>query len=480
MGYDGIGEKAGEFIKAVQKVRKSTCHRVDEMTTAWALALIPIMLLFITSIMVRSHCGTWLQPGAYFSLVVMLYFSLPLIFAPNYYVWPGAMSWILVSVLAFLSGSMLLTYKHNSKSINDNYAGDPNLSIDSDKAKGDALGIHYFPGIRVVLIFSIILGTLSPILLLLFYGKSVGVFLSLKGIADVGSEFSALRYSGQYNPNLIIQVLLAFAYVSPILGGILMALKENKKQLALSLLSFLPSLLLFLTLGARAGLVISFALFISGYFACQVLVGRSSTYRLFSKNRLPVFLALILILLIVFSFGDIARKGQIPDVTAMSETAISARANVYMFGYVPAFSGWFQRAWAENEGPTFGVYTFGGIYELLGLRKVESNPRETIDISTGRSTNIYTTFRDFADDFSFAGSLLFLFIFGLIAGITYFKVGNGSFVLMPLLIAVYAFMSWQLTTIFKYRSIIIAFLVVQAYVIAIRIYQRRMQRQYES
>ena len=449
------------------------------MTTDWLLALIPMILLLIISIIVRSQCESWIHPSAYFLLVVMLYFLPPLVFAYNTYIWPGAMWWILASALAFLSGSMILTFSHGSKSINNTCAGFPDIDINSDQAKDEVLGISQFPRIELVLIVSIVLGVLSSILLLVFYGKGVDVYRSLQGIVGVGSESSILRYSSNYRPPLINQAMLTFAYVSPMLGGIIMALRENKKHLALSLLSFLPSLLTFLTETTKAAILFSFILFISGYFASQVLVGRSNNYRLFSRNRLPIFLAIILISLIILSFGDIARKGQIPTISEMIKAARSSRASATVFGHAPAFSLWFQRAWAGNEELTFGAGTFGGVYDFFGIKeKVNVNPEaENFYISGDKVTNIISIFGVLASDFSLAGSLLFLFIFGLVASISYFKVGKGSLMLMPLLIAVYAFMSMQLTSIFKYSTVIMAILVIQAYIISIRIFQRRAQPQ---
>lgn len=443
------------------------------MTTDWLLAIIPMILLFSISVIVSSHCRSWIHPGAYFPLVTTLYFLLPLIFATDTYIWPAAMWWILVSMLAFLSGSMLLTYKYGSKSIKNKYAGLPNVNIHSDQVKENALGIHRFPGLRPVLIFSIVLGIFSSILLLIVYGRSISVYLSLEGIAGVGSEASALRYSGEYHNTLPFVALLTFVNVSPILGGILMALRENKKQLALSLLSFLPAILGFLTTAMRAGILTTFILFISAYFACHVLSGRASDHRLFPRKRLLLSLALVLISLIVFSLGQMWRRGDIPTISGITKDIRSPVAIVYLFGHAPAFSQWLKTAWSENEEITFGASTFQGVCKMLGIMgKVNANPEDEIYIAGDKKTNIYSVFRRFAEDFSFAGSLLFLFLFGLLASIVYTKVGEGSLMLMPLLIAVYAFMGMQLTPIFRWSSVVAAFLVIQAYFIAIRLLQR--------
>ena len=443
------------------------------MTTGWILALIPMLLLLVVSIIVRSHCKSWIHPGAYFPLVVMLYFLLPLILAPDFYFPPGAMWWILASMMAFLSGSMILTYKHDSKSIKNNCTGLLSIDIDSDQVKDKVFGIHRFPSMKLVLIFSIALGLLYSILIVTLFGRSIGSFLSLEGLSDLGSELSVQRYSGGFLPSATVQVLLTFVYASPILGGMLMAVRENRKQLALSLLSFLPSLITFLAQTTRAAVLFAFILFLSGYFASQVFLGRSSNYRLFSRKRIPVYLAIILILLFAFAFGDINRVGKVPTISELNSALRSPRTDSYLFGHASAFSQWFQRAWSESENPRFGAATFGGVLTILGVRERVNTKAEAIYISSEGKTNIYSIFRRYAEDFSFAGSLLFLFIVGLIASIVYIKVGEGSLMLMPLLIAVYAFMGMQLTPIFRYSSIVAAFLVVQAYFIAIRLLQKK-------
>jgi oligosaccharide repeat unit polymerase len=450
------------------------------MTTAWLLSLIPMLLLLTISIVVRLHCRSWTQPGAYFCLAVMIYFLIPLIVAPDFYFSPGAMWWIFASVLVFLSGSMMPTYVPNRTSASRVYGGKDSIDKDTESIITHTSRTRLLPRIEWVLFISVILGVLSPILLLLIYGKSIGSFLSLKGIVDVGSEFSVLRYSGNYRTALLVQALLPFVYASPILGGMLFAVRNNKKQLVLVILAFSPPLLTFLTHTARAAILVSFVLFVAGYLACLALVGRSSNFRLFSKKKLPAYIAIVLVLLVALAFGDIARRGQILTFSGINDALRSPRAGSYIFGHAPAFSLWFKTAWNEKEEISYGTATFEGVFNALGLKgmvKVDSG--EEIAISSTARTNIYSMFRQFAQDFTFSGSLLFLFILGLIAGLLYNKVGNGSLLLMPLLIAVYALLGMQLTPIFRFTSTVIAILIIQVYVIAVWLFQRRAESQVE-
>lgn len=441
------------------------------MTSNWLLAIIPMFILLLISLFVRFHCKTWLQPAVYFPLFVMIYFFLPLLFVPDSFEWSGAMWWLLVSSLAFLSGALILTFKKGREwgviisqlySENDQY---PDQEIE------EMPEVYSFPFIVPVLITTIILGSLSSIVLMVAYGKSISALISLEGISGVGSEFSTLRYAGLYSPPLIVLVLLPFSYTCSVLGGILMAVRKTRKQLLMSLLSFLPSTLAFLIQTTKATILLSFILFISGYFACIVYIRKSEGYRIFTRKRLVLLPIIILTALLVFSFGDIARRGTTPTASGMMDALRSPRATSYIFGHAPAFSMWFQGAWGEREEPTFGQATFTGFTTIIGLGNKEiDNP--PIYVSANLRTNIYGVFRRFIEDFTFTGSLIFLFVFGITASFVYSKVAEGALLLLPVLAGIYAFIGMQITPIFRFTSTVIAFLLLQVYFFSIYFLRR--------
>lgn len=443
------------------------------MNADWLLAIIPMLLVLIIAIVVRSQCKSWINPSAYFTLAVILYFLLPFVLAPDFKFLPGGMWWILASVMAFLSGSMTLTYAHERKPIRGGLTDTSNVVDSAAPETCKAPAIHLFPFINMLLVISIILGTLSSILLLLLYGKSIGVFLSSEGLVGVGSEFSVLRYSGIHSPPIVVQILLPFSYTSPLLGGIIMAFGKNNKQRALSLLSFVPSLAILLIQTTKAAMMIAFILFISAYFAIQVLLGRKH-YRLFTRNTLLAFLAILLVAIPIYSFAMMARNNETPSISGFNESLRSPNVNTYLFGHASAFSQWFQKAWDQNIDPHFGAATFGGVLRIFGPRTYAELQTDTVSVSSnGTTTNIYSIYRVFIEDFSFAGSLLFLFIFGLLASFVYFKVGNGSLMLFPMLIAIYVLIGMQITSVFRFTSVVAAFFIIQVYVITAHLLQRR-------
>lgn len=444
------------------------------MITNWLLALIPLTVLVLIAFIARSYYGTWIHPGSFFVLFVSVFFIAPLVVAPDFYISPSSMWWVLTSTLAFLSGSIVMDHKYRTGLVHNNALHDSSNNIDLDNAVDKINDSYCFPFLKTILVTSIILGILSSIYLIIIFGKSISIYLSLEEIVSVGREFSVLRYSGDPFTYLITQMLLPFVYASPIFGGILLSVNNNNKEKFLSFCSLLPAVIVLVTQTTRAAILISLIMFFSGYIASQVLIGKNKNYRLFSKNRILTLLAIIIVVLLMSAFSNIARTGEIPTIDKIIKRSSNANVKVGILGHASAFSQWFEQNWNRDNKLMFGYMTFQGVYNLFGIEKSEMNDiADPVNVSFGKTTtNIYSIFRRFAEDYSFSGSLLFLFFLGIITVAVYQKVEKGSVIFMPLLIALYAIISLQITPIFRFTSTVIAMLIVQIYVIGVHYYKR--------
>lgn len=424
------------------------------MDLNWVVAALPMILLLLIAIFMRGICKNWLEPGAFFPLVVSVYFLAPIIIVPYYYVSPIALWWVFLSTLAFICGSLIVNLKSS-------------YITGCDKLKRVTISdniISLFPRLRTLTIFSTMLGCTAALAFILFFNRNIGTIFQLHQLMETGAEVSKLRYTGYYNPPVYLQLLLIFVYLSPMLGGIEFSVREKRVDILLSIASLIPSILIFLIHTTRAAAYIGIILWVASYFTVSVYALRGKGIRLFTKKKIIVFLSLALVILVLFLFGEIARKREIPSLEAFYETINLPRTRSTLFGHVTAYSVWFQDQLLEEVSPALGAFTFGGIFDTLGIRERRQGLYyERVSTEGYSTTNIYTIYRGFIEDFTMPGSLVFLFALGIFSSLLFLKVSSRHLVAVPFLILLYAFLSWPIVSILNYSSIIFAFIILIIY-----------------
>lgn len=428
------------------------------MSANTVLVVLSMAALLLVAVFSRIYFQSWLKPGAFFPLMVSLVFIPSLIFASSYYVYAGALLWVVVSVMCFSSGSMLVSLKYQSRLPK---------SLDEDSSNGryrNFKSSDILRSITPMLAVSIALGLLSSFLLIWFYGRSVTLFFSSKAIGEIGHNLSVIRYGGNGSPPLLSQILLAFVYSSPILGGVSYARGGARISRVLSILSLLPAFVVFLIQTTRAAPLFAVALWATSYFAYKVFLGRGVPVPLFTKRRALVLVVVLFSFVLISSIGPVFRTSEVPTAGNVISGIRSPDTTATLFGHVSAYSREFQEVWAENEKPTYGSITFAGIVELTASNS--NVPLKVWYFPDGTRTTIDTIFASLLKDFGYSGSLVFLFALGVISSLIYEKVSRGKFLLVPLLSALFLFVGLIIGSIFKYTTIILAFLIVQAYFVA--------------
>jgi oligosaccharide repeat unit polymerase len=111
----------------------------------------------------------------------------------------------------------------------------------------------------------------------------------------------------------------------------------------------------------------------------------------------------------------------------------------YLFGGVSAFSYWINNIYDWGHTPTLGKYSFSSLFGALGLAKREVGTYAFFApiASDGESSNLYTGFRSFIDDYTIMGACLFYLLAGSVIGSLTRRVVEGNkvqiLVLIPLL-----------------------------------------------
>jgi oligosaccharide repeat unit polymerase len=395
------------------------------------MVILSLALLFL-AVVGRRLQGSWIAPGAFFALVwfgvvVGTWIGAPLyvrvtkteIFDPaEYEVGTGAMAWVFVAALAVWVGSLI--------------GGGFKRTIVKPALATSSRSVT-LPNLRLAVVGSSALA--------LFY---VAILTWFSTVAP------ALR-----------GILLPFVYLSPVLGGLLMATGFGRGLLFLSALSLVPDLWMGLYLGpGRAQTLVGIMLWVIGYLSGRVLVEQGKVrlhfrYVLFGAAAIPL----------VFALGIWAQQARFERAGVSVEPEFNLyKTRHIFFGFLPAFSHWSEEYWHDPSKPRLGAITFSGQFDFLGV--FERPSFEDFEVDPGVFTNVYTFHREILEDFTLAGALIYVFLLGFLGGHSYRQVSRGSVRNLALLIIVYVFMAYSVVgSPFRFNSYLAAFLLAWAYLL---------------
>lgn len=414
--------------------------------------LIPLFFLILFTIFARLFSRSWFEPGVFFSLIWLFYTGLPILLAPNYYVWSGGVWWIFFSVFSLYVGSAIVIRYQEIK----NYLKG-NLSINKTSIE-KKINLS-LPGLRSLIIVSIFFGLLYSLIIIREQGENIALFFSLERIA----KFANIRYFGNFIPSLLSQVFLVGAYLAPILGGLLFANRKSKIDLFWSIFSLIPSFVIFLLHSTRFAVLVAGILWLSSYLALKIFLTRGRL-SLFSRKNILTILLILIFLPLLFSIGQALRRREVPTVQSLFKILSSASWRASVFGHLSVFSQWLKDFYSFPTLPTFGTKSLAGLFNLLGLSQRQPGLYEySYEVEPGGWTNIYTIFRQLIEDFTLPGSLLVLFIIGIIASWAYVNLVRGRIYSLPILVAFFSFTLLFIVNIFTNNSILFAWLILVLY-----------------
>ncbi len=422
------------------------------MTENWLLSLIPASLILLLALWVRKQQKSWLAPGAFFSLMWSLYTFLPLLVTMNYYVWHGAVWWIFLCVAAVYFGS-ILGLRIKSTTHSREILGKNNDPLTPPKV--------IFPLLPLFIVISSLLGFGSVIIMFLSSGHNFVDLFSLEPHVVVAEQLSLAQQNERYSIDRILRV---FIYAGGFFGGALFTQTTLGRKRILAFLPFIPAILFAFLLTTRAWVFYTAICWLGSYLSIRLML--YGQMRLFTRKHLLISSVAIPLLFIFFIAVQMLRKGKIG--WGLLPEILHNDLSVSFFGYLGAFSIWIKQA--KDVAVSLGVYTFAGVFNLLGLHKREMGLfTEYVEIADGRITNVYTMFRGLIQDFTFPGSLLILFLVGFIAGRAYARVASGNIRFVSILALFYAFTLWTpITSLFNYNTIIVGWGLFAVYLLFIR------------
>lgn len=204
-------------------------------------------------------------------------------------------------------------------------------------------------------------------------------------------------------------------------------------------LSMVAVLLLGMSQSGRAGiLVVLLQVIIVTYFK-NVLIFRKKASWFFLRKLLSP----ILLMFSIFFGGQFLREGfGAIDSEDLIRVLHSLRG--YLFGGVSAYSSWIQDSY-NMDSISFGRYSFSSLFAALGIyAQAPGIYDEYLSISSsGETSNVFTAYRSFIDDFSIVGACVFYFIAGITVGSIAFNFIRGKVNLILILIPVISWLAFS-------------------------------------
>jgi hypothetical protein len=407
---------------------------------------IPTMLLVALALFARISLGSWLSPGAFFPLFWSC-LVIPSLLVADYPVWDVALWWIVGSLLAFYLGSLLAAIAGRR------------LPIDRTGFSFSA-GSTGFPKLALAVVLLSVSGVV--------YGAYRDTYAPL--IMD--------------SPPAWFQLLLAGLYASPIFGGMLFASSRSRRDRVIGLMSTGPALFSAVAFLGRGPLLAGAYFWLGGYWSVRILL-IGGCVRLLTVRIVVASTALASALVVIgmgigtlrvigvaqqISLGD--RLQQYPEILRQADTNKEwAGFRHAVFSHVYAFSYYLEQALKAPRPLHYGMLTFAGPLELVGLR--ERSPYESFQPEPGVNSNVYSLFMPPIEDFGLVGSFLSFFGAGLIAGWGYSRVTQGDARFIPVLTMFYPHVMVIGGYFFSYNSMVLAHVYVGLYLASVGNPRRR-------
>jgi oligosaccharide repeat unit polymerase len=406
------------------------------VTVLAALALVALAIL------ARQIERSWLSPGAFYAGFWAALTVVTLVLAPELPVSGAGLWWIVLSTFYVVLGSWIAL----------RLGGRPAEASCRPTATQPALA-------RTVAVLSGV-GLLAPWFLLQSQGESLSVLFSASNLAQVGRDFSIARYAGSYTPPISVNVCIVAIYAAAMLGGCLLGQSSaSVRRRAVGLLPLIPVAGVTLVETAKAPLYITLVLLASGF-----LITRSGSARL-SWRALLLVIAVLAFVIPGSVLVNLNRYGgSVSNSLDVSQT--TDRIHNEALGSLPAFTYWFDHGAVLQQGQlAWGTSSFFGPSAILTSKpRISGVYSDYVTFPSGLTSNVYTLYRGLIEDFSLPGSLVVLFLFGLLARLAYVRAKAGGVLAATFLCAFYAVTLWGFViNVFGYDTVIGSLLVFLLY-----------------
>lgn len=354
---------------------------------------------------------TYLNPTTIFCIFWFFYTFFPLIIVSNLPINLFSIIFIFIAILFF--SISIFFFKWNIAYIKNQLKKQIGSNLFSNRF---IVNMNY-------LLFIIII----TCLLIDIYIQGFTIYDFIGNFFESSNRFMVKRYSDEIVSNPFSQISNILNYSLNILGGIIIGskIKNNKTNIKLIIINFMPAAIITLTQAAKGTILLSMVLFFSGILVSRIF---KNNLELTNKktNKIFVYASISLIVILLISF--LSRGLYELEGNDLFKT-LKYNIYSYAFGHLYAFSDWFSfylfSESSENfifNGHTYGFYTFMSIFKALGDTTVVPMGvfTEYFNYKNILQTNIYTFFRGIITDFGIIGSFIFCFFLGFFSNLSYY------------------------------------------------------------
>ncbi len=266
----------------------------------------------------------------------------------------------------------------------------------------------------VICLLGILLGFLRPILMIWSYGFRVIDMLHIENLLNINTIAANARYNENVvgSTSILQAILTVVVYFLAIYGGYLFSFGRGWIKKLICLCALLPILCSSLIDNTKSGLLFSCVMWGIGWVIAQKTLHPGQS--ILNVKSIIIIVCLAVLVIAVLFFIMMLRIGSLSMATA---STVSDKIVVYAFGHIYAFDYWFGNQGDFSYG--FGSNTFMTITNWFGI----SNRVQGVYSEWANGiTNVYTRFRGEIMDFGIAGGLIFEFVLGGVAGVTWRRV----------------------------------------------------------
>jgi oligosaccharide repeat unit polymerase len=264
----------------------------------------------------------------------------------------------------------------------------------------------------------------------LLRARSLAELILLPGIARVRA------FSGDLAVPMYSKIVVLFAYPGVVLALAYYYLYRWRWWLVLPMIEVL---LFGMIQSGRAGaMIVLLQVVISVYLKQVISLKQSAARTIVNCAVLPGGL-----MAIVFLGGQFLREGfNSTGIQDLLRVTISLR--LYLFGGVSAYSYWISHVY-DWDAPTLGKFSFSSLFSALGIApQVPGVYAGFSPISaSGETTNLYTSYRSFIDDYSIVGACLFYFVAGIVIASITRSFMKGKVALIAVLIPLLSWLAYS-------------------------------------
>jgi oligosaccharide repeat unit polymerase len=248
-------------------------------------------------------------------------------------------------------------------------------------------------------------------------------------LLETSGRFAALRGNLGMEYGIIGILSIFFTYITPVLGGFVSySQKTNFRKSIYFLVSLAPAIYTMIIQSSKVIFVIAISFYLASILLMKIY---NNKLDLFNISYVPRFMVPVLLLIppVLISFISREHNSDLSDLSTTVSFLIYSFAS-YALGQIYAFSDFFSfyigmPAFSayKYDFYSLGSYTFASVFDSFGFGKTfpPGLYEETVYFRDVFETNIFTIFRGLIYDFGGIGSIIFIFLFGLVLHAFYYR-----------------------------------------------------------